>query len=177
LVSRGIDDGAPAEFRALFEAECAYVVHSLRRLGIPEADCPDLAHEVFIVVLQKLQESDRSRPMRPWLFGIAYRVALGFQRSARVRREVFSDVDARDLALLPDEALAARGRRERLAELLSALDLDRRAVLVLHDIDGHSMPEIAESLGIPLNTGYSRLRLARADLLMSLKRARGATDA
>ena len=56
---------------------------------------------------------------------------------------------------------------------LAALELDRRAVFVMHDIDGHVMPDIATALGIPLNTAYSRLRLARADFAVAVKRAQG----
>jgi RNA polymerase sigma-70 factor (ECF subfamily) len=53
---------------------------------------------------------------------------------------------------------------------LDTLDLDRRAVFVLHELDELSMPEIAAALSIPLNTAYSRLRLARADLAAWLER-------
>jgi len=56
---------------------------------------------------------------------------------------------------------------------LEELDLDRRAVFVMHDIDGHVMPDIAAALGVPLNTAYSRLRLARADFAAAVERVRG----
>ena len=55
---------------------------------------------------------------------------------------------------------------------LDDLELDRRAVLILHDIDGHSVPEIARALSIPLNTAYSRLRLAREQFKAAVKRIR-----
>ena len=46
---------------------------------------------------------------------------------------------------------------------LDALDLDKRAVLVMHELDGVAIPDVAMALSIPLNTAYSRLRLARRD--------------
>jgi RNA polymerase sigma-70 factor (ECF subfamily) len=61
---------------------------------------------------------------------------------------------------------------------MDLLDDDKRAVFVLHDLDGTSMPVVAESLEIPLNTAYSRLRLAREVLRARLSRrgfAMGAT--
>jgi DNA-directed RNA polymerase specialized sigma24 family protein len=43
----------------------------------------------------------------------------------------------------------------------AGLDLDRRAVFVMHALDEIPVPEIASTLAIPLNTAYSRMRLAR----------------
>jgi RNA polymerase sigma-70 factor, ECF subfamily len=161
-----------AEFRELFERECAYVVRTLRRLGVSAPDCPDVAHEVFVIVLRLLPTCDRSRPMRPWLFGIALRVARDFRRLARHHREVVGEGEgAADHAPRPDEALDASRRRKLVDDALDALDLDQRAIFVMHEIDGYAMPEIAQALGIPLNTGYSRLRLARAEFTARVKRA------
>lgn len=160
------------EFSALFESECAYVVHTLRRFGVREADAPDVAHEVFLVALRNFAACDRTRPMRPWLGGIAFRVASDYRKRAHLRREVQDDeMEVRDDSILQDEVLQMRQRQELVRKALEAIDLDRRAVFVLHDIDGVSMPEIAEALEIPLNTGYSRLRLARSEFTASVKRA------
>jgi RNA polymerase sigma-70 factor (ECF subfamily) len=43
----------------------------------------------------------------------------------------------------------------------------------MHDLDEVGMPEVAETLGIPLNTGYSRLRLARKELAEAVRRLAG----
>jgi RNA polymerase sigma-70 factor (ECF subfamily) len=69
--------------------------------------------------------------------------------------------------------VAAQQQRQLLARALAALDLDKRAVLVMHDVDGHPMPEIAEALSIPLNTAYSRLRLAREQFAIAVRRMQG----
>jgi RNA polymerase sigma-70 factor, ECF subfamily len=163
------------EFRALFEAESAYVVRAMRRFGVPERDCPDVAHEVFMVALRHLPSCDTTRPMRPWLFGIATRVARDYRRLARVRCEVSGE----PMELLaegpsPHDALHAQEQRKLVNDALDALNGDQREVFVLHEMVGLSMPEIAEALGIALNTGYSRLRLARAAFTARIKRVRGA---
>jgi RNA polymerase sigma-70 factor (ECF subfamily) len=172
-VARGSSTSdAHAAFRAIFEAECAYVVHSLRRLGVPATECPDVAHEVFVIVLRKLPDCDLSRPIRPWLFGIAYRVARDYRRLARFRHEGPAELDAPDGAPSPEDALRARRRRQLVANALDALEPERRAVFVMHDIEGYAAPEIADALGIPLNTAYSRLRLAREEFTAFVKRMR-----
>jgi RNA polymerase sigma-70 factor (ECF subfamily) len=65
--------------------------------------------------------------------------------------------------------LEAAEQKAFLDRALSEMDLDRRAVLVLHDVDGVPVPEIAGALSIPLNTAYSRLRLAREELARAVK--------
>src|SRR5262249_28848934 len=60
--------------------------------------------------------------------------------------------------------------RDLVLAALAHVEIERRAVLLLHDLDGVDMPDIAESLGIPLNTGYPRLRGARQDFIDATER-------
>ena len=166
--------GLPApDLTALYRAEFPYVWHSLRRLGIPSRDLEDLAHDVFVVVQQRLGDFDASRPVKPWLFGIAFRVASRFLRRAGHRREVLDDPpDAPGAERPADQALEDEEARRLVLRALGMLDVDKRAVLVMHDLDGHPMPEIASALSIPLNTAYSRLRLAREDFTRAVLEVR-----
>ncbi len=152
------------------------MLHSLRRLGVHERDLEDLAHDLFIVVARKLEEFDESRALRPWLFGIAFRVALDYRRSARFRREQLDDVAADPIDARPaaDEQLEMAEKQRLVLAALDTLRIEQRAVFVMHDLDGTPVPEIATVLGIPLNTAYSRLRLARdqfASAVRELKRS------
>lgn len=165
-------DPDDARFRQMFDEHFAYVWGALRRLGVPHADAEDRTHEVFLAVHRRLGELDASRPVRPWLFGFAYRVASHHRRSEMRRREVFGlEVAPEDPAAGADEQLAEKQERSILLEALETLDLDRRAVLLMHDWDGIAIPAVARELGLPLNTAYSRLRVAREELLATVKRA------
>ncbi len=136
---------------------------TLRRLGVPERDLEDAVHEVFLVVHRRLGDYDPSRPVKPWVTGIAYRVASDDRRRAHRRREVMGETDEpRDGQPAPDVALEGAEARNRVAVALHTLPLEQRVVFVMHDIDGFAMPDIARELSAPLNTLYSRLRLARA---------------
>jgi RNA polymerase sigma-70 factor (ECF subfamily) len=157
--------------RALYDAHIGYVWNSLRRLGIADADREDLCHEVFLIFFRGTS-FDPSRPLRPWLFGIAFRVASDFRRRARFRREIAAPIDhAPSRAPSADEALARKQARAMVEAALEALDLDQRAVFILHEIDGLPMPEIAAALEAPLNTLYSRLRLGRRKFEAAVQRA------
>lgn len=165
--------GEPLEFTAIFQRECSYVFHTLRRLGVRERDLEDVAHEVFLTIHKKLAEYDRSRPLRPWIFAFAYRFAADYRKRAQYRREVASDeIEPVDSIDPIDERLDAARARQLVVDALEALDLDKRAVFVMHEIDGVAIPEVARTLGIPLNTAYSRLRLAREAFAQSVKRVR-----
>ena len=166
-------EGAPPDFRAVFQNESGYVWHTLRRLGVRDADLEDLTHDVLLTVYRKLGDYDPSRPLRPWLFGIALRVASRYRQLARHRREVYdSDAEPVDQAPAADVRMEAREQSQLVVEALDLLSIERKAVFVLHDIDECGMPEIARTLEVPLNTAYSRLRLARADFKKAIERLR-----
>lgn len=161
------------ELGAIFDDHFDYVWATLRRLGVRDADREDLVHEVFLKVHARLADYDASRPLRPWLFGFAYRVAADHRRLARHRVEVLGGpVESAALAEPADARIAAHEERDLLLSALHSLDLDWRAVLVMHDVDEVPVPEIAHTLDIPLNTAYSRLRLAREQLASAVTRLR-----
>ena len=160
-------------FREIFEAHFSYVWNVLLRLGVPQRDLEDLVQQVFLQVHGQLATFDTRRALRPWLFSFAYHAASNYRALARHRVELcIVAPEAPDLGPAADEQLIARQELE-LAELaLSRVTLERRALLLLHEIEGHSIPDIAETLGIPLNTAYSRLRLARKDYEVAVRRLR-----
>lgn len=157
-------------FEQLFEEQLTYVWNVLRRLGVREAEREDLVQEVFVRVHKAMPTYDASRPPRPWLFAFAFRVASDHKRLARHRAEVLGDSpDAPSSAKGPDAELDATRRRAILHEALEVLDLDKRAVIILHELEDLPIPEVARVLGIPEGTAYTRLRAARGELATSLR--------
>ncbi len=146
-----------------FQREFDYLARTLRRLGVSPEDVEDLAHEVFLVLRRTWQEYDPERALKPYLFGIAFRVAASHRR--KYWREVpFATIEGQDRAPYPDEVLAANQARALVLAALEKIPLKRRAVLIMHDLDEVPVQEIATTLSIPLFTAYSRLRKARREL-------------
>jgi RNA polymerase sigma-70 factor (ECF subfamily) len=162
-------EGHPPEFRAIFDREFSYVWTSLRRLGVPPRDLEDVTHDVFVEVFRNLKRYDPARPMRPWLFAFAFRFASDYRRLARHRVEVYEEPAGIAPDVPADEVIAARELRTLIARALESIDLVRRGVFILHELDARPMAEIAETLGIPLNTAYSRLRVAREEFTTTFR--------
>ncbi len=151
-------------FDEIYDRELDFVWRTLGRFGIPPADVQDAAHEVFLILYRRWKELDPERPVHRWLFGVARRVAADFR--AKRREEPTQSEPATS-----EDPLAAK--RELLRRAMDALDDDRRAVIILHDLEGHTGAEIASLLDIPVNTVHSRLRLARADLVAAVRKLGG----
>jgi RNA polymerase sigma-70 factor (ECF subfamily) len=154
--------------QAVFAEHAAFVLRSVRRLGVRPADVEDVAQEVFVIVHRKLDSFSGTSSMRTWLFGIALRVASDYRRKAYVRREQLDDdrVLRPESAVPPDQAEALRRKELRalLDRAVDVLDDNRRAVFVLYELESVPMAEIAQSQGCALFTAYGRLREARAQV-------------
>jgi RNA polymerase sigma-70 factor (ECF subfamily) len=162
-----------ARFRAIFDAELRYVWTTLGRLGVPERDREDLASEVFFRVHRRIGDLDPSRPVRPWLFAFAIRVASEHRKRAQTRNETLGAAeDAGSSAV--ETRRPHRDDKELVRLALDSLDMDKRAIFVMHFLDEFSIPEIARTLDIPLGTAYTRLRAARQVFTAAVRRIRKA---
>jgi RNA polymerase sigma-70 factor (ECF subfamily) len=134
----------------------------LRRLGIAEGDTDDAVQEVVLVLARKLDQVQVGCE-RSFVLSTAFRVASGFRRASRRRREV-DDSELAELASseLSPEALAEKQRlRQVLQRVLNELPLELRAVFVLYELEELTMAEIAATLELPPGTVASRLRRSR----------------
>src|SRR4051794_29013852 len=141
-------ESAVFSFDAIYEAEFEYVYRVLTRLvGASEAE--DLVQEVFLVVHRRLPEYRGDARITTWLFRIAYRVAGAHVRRERLHRRFLGlfGLEAKIRAPLANNA-------EDLAEVegvrlaLQRLSFEKRSALVLHEVEGWSCEEIAESVGV-----------------------------
>ncbi|MEM7156522.1 MAG: sigma-70 family RNA polymerase sigma factor, partial [Myxococcota bacterium] len=158
------------DFEVLYRAHAGYVWTVLSRLGVESV--ADAHQEVFLTAYRRLDTFDGDRPVRPWLVGIARRVAFrhrrGQQRRSRKR-------DA--LAELTHGAHESRGRIEAsdfLAQFLEGLTPLRRTIFLRGELEGRTGREIAEALQLSPSTVSSHLRAARAQLRAELLAVEGA---
>lgn len=162
-----VRDGAG--FEAIYGEHFAFVWRCLRGLGVPEAALDDAAQDVFVIVHRRLSEFRGDSTLRTWLYAIVRNVASNARRSLRRKGE---------LAELPNDAVATSGDPLQNAQdqqaarfvqsFLERIGDKKRELFVLAVLEQMSVPEVAEALGVPLNTAYTRLRAVRADFQAAL---------
>jgi RNA polymerase sigma-70 factor (ECF subfamily) len=167
----------PARLRALLDEHHDFIWRTLRRLGVDAAGADDATQQVFLTASRKL-ETIRAGCERPYLFGIALRVASDARRAAHRRREQPWEHagELADPAPRADEMLDQRRARALLDDALAELPMDLRVVFTLHELEEMTMGEIAELVGVPAGTVASRLRRARESfeaIVARLGKARG----
>ena len=158
----------PSELRALFDEHYDFVLRSALRLGVATAAADDVVQETFIVAGRKLGTFEGRSSVRTWLFGILMRVAHT-ERRGELRRQRRAAV-AIEGSTTTEDPYARREAADVLHRLLATLDEDRRAAFILADVEGLTAVEIADGLGVNLNTIYARIRAARKQLAEAHRR-------
>ncbi len=152
------------------------VLNWTTRLGGPNIDPEDVAHDVFAVALTRV---DRYRPeagaLTGWLYGITRRVVANARRRAALRRMVgLGDVrEPPHPGPDVDEQVGAMWRRRKVISALDRLSLKHREVIVLMDLEERTAPETALILGCSVGTVYSRLHYARKQFGVAVRREMG----
>lgn len=152
-----------------FDRELDYVYVLLQRFGARPFEVEDLLQEVFLVLHRHWPTLDTSRPLRPWLFSVTFRVVRGHQR--RRRREVLSDeIVVEDAAPNPEAGLLDEEALALLAAAMEEVPAKRRSVVALHDLEGIEVLEIARRLGMTKFGVYTRLYQGRKELAAAMRR-------
>lgn len=151
------------DFAAIYDQHARFIWRSLRALGVAEQDVEDAVQDTFAAAARRLDEFEGRSSLRTWLFAIARRTALHYRRRhGRKGGGQALDQDYPDREQpSPREETEKRQAAALLAQLLDTLDDDKRVVFVLVELEGMAIPEVASTLGIKLNTAYSRLHAAR----------------
>jgi RNA polymerase sigma-70 factor (ECF subfamily) len=170
---------ARPSFAELYETYFSFAWRSARRLGTPQASIDDVVQEIFVVIHRRLPSFEARSSVKTWVFGIVLNVVRSHRRRLREKHpyalQASSGPDPESLSDRspgPHEC-ATRAEAARLVErLLDALDEDKREVFALAELEQMSAPEIAGALELPVNTVYSRLRLARQEFAAAAARYR-----
>jgi RNA polymerase sigma-70 factor (ECF subfamily) len=128
--------GTITELRPRLHRYCARMTGSAM-------DGEDVVQEALFEAYRKLDQFDDSRPLQPWLFRIAYHRCIDFRR----RRGVRQQAEAEAVSEIPDSVMPAEAAGAMLGHAVEHLVLclppKERACVLLKDVFGHSLEEIA----------------------------------
>lgn len=117
----------------------------------------DATQETFLTVFRKAEQFQGNSALGTWIYRIAVNTCYDQLRKAKRRRTeaIPENFDPRDPSA--EEAVESAGMKKEIQAALGELPTDFRAAIVLADIEGMSLPEVAEVLGVPVGTVKSRL--------------------
>lgn len=161
-------------FRSVYDEYFDFVWTSTRRLGVSIDAVDDVVQDVFVVVNARLCTVEQPASLRSWIYGVVRRTVSTYHRGRWVRsanesHDPFED-GANPVQPSPLDLAVMSDKVRLLWRLLGELGPLKREVFVLAELEEMTTPEIAEAVGIPLNTAYSRLRVARQEFSEALAR-------
>jgi RNA polymerase sigma-70 factor (ECF subfamily) len=163
----------PPTFEALFEALHRRVLALCLHVVGDRQEAEDAVQETFLAVHRGLPTFRGESQPATWVYRIALRAAL----RVRARRPPAARTDAVEPTFERTEAvLEARDEARRLVKAMSLLPVEQRSVIALFAVEGLGHREIAEVLGVPEGTVWSRLHMARKALASALADLRPRLD-
>lgn len=153
-------------FPSIYKQYFDFVWASARHLGAGADAVDDVVQDVFIVIHSRLTTLHNPDALRSWIYGIVRRTVSDYRRSRRSRDAAGARLGAelkstRPAQPSPLELAETSADLALLESILAELDEPKREIFVMVEVLGMTAPEVVQALDIPLNTAYSRLRLAR----------------
>jgi RNA polymerase sigma-70 factor (ECF subfamily) len=142
------------------------------RLGVPRQHVDDVVQEVFITASRRAV-SIASGAERRFLIAVTIKIAANQRR--RVARQLDRPGLVEEHADVGGDGAVLLERKRELEMFYAALDAlpyEQRSAFVLHELEGFTVPQIAELLDIPQGTAASRLGRARRGFAKSAERLR-----
>jgi len=152
-------------FAELFAAMRAQIFAVCLNVTGSRADAEDATQETFLAVYQCFGEFRGDARLSTWAYRVAVRAALAVKARRRAGHQPIEEaagVASRDMS--PESSAHANREAARLRTALDALSADHRVVLALFAVEGMSHLQIAEVVGVPAGTVWSRLHTARKRL-------------
>jgi RNA polymerase sigma-70 factor (ECF subfamily) len=168
-------------FAQIYDETFSFVWRTVRRLGVDESAVDDVTQEVFVTVYRRLGDFEMRCAPKTWVFSIAMGIVRNYRRGRR-RKDAVAPLSNRPVS--PDVVVdagadplehATRAEAGRLVHrILEQLGEEKAVVFVMAELEGMTVPEIADMVGANVNTVYSRLRTARKEFDQALARLRAA---
>jgi RNA polymerase sigma-70 factor, ECF subfamily len=154
-------------FEEIYKLASGFVYNVALRIAQNTADAQEITEDVFLSVFKNLRDFKFKSSFKTWVYRITVNTALNkrkktsndLNRRAEYNENIYYENTKQD------NTLDKITKEEIVNDLLSALNPQHRACIVLREMQGLSYQEIAQTLKININTVRSRLKRAREILL------------
>jgi RNA polymerase sigma-70 factor (ECF subfamily) len=163
LIEKALSGNKRAWMNLLKRYESQVYNYGIRMTGNNE-DASDLMQEVFISVFRNLTNYRGEGSFRGWLFKIAHYRCIEFYRRKKPNQSIDDSPEMESESLSTEELLSVNQQSQQVVSAMQHLPLAQKAVVELKFFGQFTFDEIAQQLGISVNTAKSRLYSALAKL-------------
>ena len=177
---RRVQKGDELAFRELLERYQGKVHSIIYGILRSRNDAEDIAQQVFAKVYFSIRRFDRRSSLLTWIYRITINECYDYLRKRRVRKVVYESDFSEEDALRVSRSEAAVDQRptveselagrDFVVKLLSKVSEEDRSLLLLKEVEGHSVEELASLTGMNQNTIKVKLFRARQKLLKAARR-------
>jgi RNA polymerase sigma factor (sigma-70 family) len=160
-------------FEAIYKASSGFVYNVALKMVQKTADAEEITQDVFVKIYKSLKDFEFKSSFKTWAYRITVNTALNRCRQALKDREV---IEIEDISIIPakkddlKERIEAEDSNRKASQMLSVLNPEQRACIVLRELEGLDYDEISRTLNIPINTVRSRLKRGRETLAAHVKK-------
>ena len=177
---RRVQAGDELAFREMVERYQSKVFSIIFGILRNHNDAEDIAQQVFSKIYFSIRNFDFRSSLLTWIYKITVNECYDYLRKKRVRRLVYESdfsaeesqrMDAADPAVDPAPLADARlAQRDLAVKLLSKVSEEDRSLILLKEVEGHSVEELAQMTGMNENTIKVKLFRTRQKLLKAAQR-------
>lgn len=173
----GLLRGEEGCYRQLYEVFAPRLRALLQRIFRDPALVDDAVQATFLAVFQKIEQFGGRSSLFTWMTRIGLNKAGHLARKQARTRRLAEAIESGDVPATPEQQGSDREHHRQLEALIAALPLEKRSALLLFEVEGFSVQEIADVTGEPRGTVLARLSRTRAELreaVQAWQRAGGA---
>ncbi|MCS6911736.1 MAG: sigma-70 family RNA polymerase sigma factor [Myxococcales bacterium] len=171
----GLRRGEVACYRQLYDLYAPRLGRTLERLYRDPHLAQDAVQATFLAVFRNIHHFDGRSTLLTWMTRIALREGGRLSRRQARAQRMAESLPPASPRPWGEEQHDDRQRLRRLEALLDELPLEKRMALLLFEVEGFSVQEIADITGEPRGTVLSRLSRTRAELRQALSEGREAS--
>jgi RNA polymerase sigma factor (sigma-70 family) len=168
--TRDRESARAQQFDRLLRPHIPVLYRTAYRFTGRREDAEDLVQDLLVKLYPRMPELEPVEDLRPWLVRALYHAFIDGVRKARRSPELVDlDDDVLESPHDPHDDVLTLEQRGALSAAIGQLNSEHRAVVMLHLVEGYSLPELAAMLDVRIGTLKSRLHRAKAQLQEALK--------